>query len=614
MNRSLFMPHQHFPPRLCWIFAALFLLCLPATQAQTTGTIVGQVIDPSNSPVVNANVTAENVDTGLTRNSSTSAEGSYVIPSLPPGMYRLSTQVSGFKRFSQTGIKVEVGQNPRVDVQLEVGAVTETVNVVANTIAVDTQSSQVGATIDRQRLVNLPLNGRNVLQLATLLPGVGPASFPTTVTNSRNGPTVSVSGGRSRDNNFLLDGTTITTGLYETTQNLPSPDALEEFRVLTNTYSAEYGRGVGSVFLAVTKSGTNDLHGSLFEFLRNDILNARNFFAATKPILRQNQFGGSIGGPVVLPGYNGKNRTFFFFSYQGIRLRQQNILTFFPSTALERAGDFSQSSRQILDPATGQAFAGNRIPANLFDPMAQNIASLYFPLPNQANGQYLSLISVPIDGNQITLKVDQRLSANNNLSVRLFRNRDTNQRSGGGNIYALASPQGNLVQTIGAIDTHSFSPSVLNEFRASYTRVLSQGPASALNKTPRQLGGNYNQDGTDPLAPTVNISGRVNMNPNQPWKEGDNIYQLDDKLSWIKGRHSLKFGFLAMQDRQLTRTQFQSSGNFTSTAVSAAIPWRTIYSEDPLRSPCKASTTRVFGAEATLRLRRTTLRSIGDSL
>jgi TonB dependent receptor len=194
--------------------------------------------------------------------------------------------------------------------------------------------------------------------------------------------------------------------------------------------------------------------------------------------------------------------------------------------------------------------------------MAQNIASLYFPLPNQANNQYLSLVSVPIDGNQIVLKIDQRLSAKNNLSVRLFRNRDTNQKSGGGNIYALASPQGNLVQTIGATDTHSFSPSVLNEFRASYTRVLSQGPASALNKTPRQLGGNYNQDGTDPLAPNVNISGRVNMSPNQPWKEGDNIYQLDDKLSWIKGRHSLKFGFFAMQDRQLTRTQFQSSGAF----------------------------------------------------
>ena len=259
------------------------------------------------------------MDTGLVRRGSSNSEGAYLIPSLPPGTYWIS---------------------------------------------VDTQSSQVGATIDNQRLVSLPLNGRNVLQLATLLPGVGQASFPTTVTTSRSGPTVSVSGGRNRDNNFMLDGSMITTGLYNTTQNLPSPDALEEFRVLTNTFSAEFGEGVGSIFTAVTKSGTNAPHGSLFELFRNDALNARNFFASSNPTLRQNQFGGSFGGPVIVPGYNGKNRTFFFVNYRGIRIRQQSILTFFPPTTLERSGNFV-GSKAVVDPATRQAFPGNIIPATV---------------------------------------------------------------------------------------------------------------------------------------------------------------------------------------------------------------------------------------------------------
>lgn len=539
-----------------------FIAVAPSVWAQTTGTIVGQVFDPANASVAAAAVEAQNVDTGLSRQGTTNTEGSYLIPSLPPGNYKITVHAPGFKSFSQTGIKVEVGQNPRVDVHLEVGAVSENITVAANTIAVDTQSSQVGATIDNQRLVNLPLNGRNVLQLATFLPGVAPVSFPTVVTTSRGGPLVSVSGGRSRDNNFMLDGATITTGLYETAQNLPSPDALEEFRVLTNTYSAEYGRGVGSIFTAITKSGTNNLHGNLFEFLRNDALNARNAFAASKPVLRQNQFGGSFGGPVVLPGYNGKDQTFFFVNYQGIRIRQQNIQTFFPPTALERAGNFSQLGRSIIDPSTNAPFAGNIIPANRFDPMAQNIMSSYFPSPNLLNGQITRLVATPIDGNQLTIKGDHRFSSKNNFSLRFFRNRDVAVKSGGGDIYELASERGNLVQTISALDTHSFGPNVLNEFRASYTRVISQGPASPLNKTPKGLGGNYNQDGNGALAPTVTISGRVNMNPNQPWKEADNIYQLDDKVSWIRGRHALKFGFLAMQDRQQTRTQFQSSGTF----------------------------------------------------
>ena len=403
------------------------------------------------------------------------AEGAFFIQALPPGKYRLTAEVAGFKTSSQTGIQVSVGQNTRADVSLEVGGVAEKVTVAADALAVDTQGSTVGATITRQLLANLPLLDLNVLSLASMLPGIAQATLPTVVTNSRQGPTVSVSGGRLRDNNFMLDGANLISTLYGTSQNLPAPDALEEFRVLTNTYAAEYGQGVGSIFLAVTKGGTNTPHGSLYEYFRNDAVNARNFFAATAPLLRQNQFGASFGGPVTLPHYNGKDRTFFFVSYQGLRLSSQALSTSFPATAPERVGNFSATAKAVKDPTTGPAFPGNIIPANRMDPFAVNVYNLYQPLlPNQPNGQNPTLVSTRSINNQVSMKGDQRLSANNNLSVRYFRNRDETINRSPIELFPVASA-GTMVpvQSLTLSDTHSFSPVMLAELRVSYTRVNS---------------------------------------------------------------------------------------------------------------------------------------------
>ena len=304
--------------RAARVLLAIVMVTIPAALfGQTTGTILGQVSDPSGAAVVGAAVKAENLGTGLTRTAATNTDGVYLIPALPAGTYKITVENSGFKVFSQTGITLQVGQNARVDAPLAVGAVTESVNVSGSALSVDTQSTTIGSTVDNRRIVSIPLNGRNVLALAQLLPGVGTATLPTAYTFSRSGPTISISGSRTNQNNIMLDGTTLIGAMGNVGQNLPSPDTLQEFRVLTNTFSAEYGRSAGGVFLAITKSGTNEIHGSMWEFLRNDALNARNFFAAGKPFLRQNQFGGSAGGPVVLPGYNGKNRTFIFGSYQG---------------------------------------------------------------------------------------------------------------------------------------------------------------------------------------------------------------------------------------------------------------------------------------------------------
>ena len=292
--------------RAASLVLAIAMATLPGSLfGQTTGTILGQVSDPSGAAIAGATVKAENLGTGLARTAATNTDGVYLIPALPVGTYKITVEMAGFKVFAQTGITLQVGQNARVDVPLAVGAVTESVNVSASALSVDTQSTTIGSTVDNRRIVSIPLNGRNVLALAQLLPGVGTGNLPTAYTFSRSGPTISISGSRTNQNNIMLDGTTLIGAMGNVGQNLPSPDTLQEFRVLTNTFSAEYGRAAGGVFLAVTKSGTNEVHGSLWEFLRNDALNARNFFAAGKPFLRQNQFGGSVGGPVVLPGYNG---------------------------------------------------------------------------------------------------------------------------------------------------------------------------------------------------------------------------------------------------------------------------------------------------------------------
>lgn len=546
------------------VIVTMLLASLPGVlHGQTTGTILGQVSDSTGAMISGAKIEVQNVDTGLTREAETNDAGGYLVPSLPSGNYKLTATARGFKVYSQSNITLQVGQNARVDVPLVLGSVTESVSVSAAALAVDTQSTTIGATIDNRRLENIPLNGRNVLSLAQLLPGVGTANIPTTVTFSRSGPTISVSGSRTNQNNIMLDGTTLIGAMGNVAQNLPSPDALQEFRLLTNTFSAEYGRAAGGVFLAVTKSGTNELHGSLWEFLRNDALNARNFFSAGKPFLRQNQFGGSVAGPVILPHYNGRNRTFIFGSYQGLRIRQQSLITTFPPSARELAGDFSGSPTPVKDPVTGQPFPGNQIPTSRFDPLALNIAKLYLPPINQPDGRSVTLRSLPLSSNQFIVKGDHRLTESDHLSVRFYRNKDFAEGTNGGDADALTGTRANTVTSWSVNETHIFNPGLLNEFRASYTRVYSLFKTSPLNKTPRELGANFNQDGPFPLVPTVTVSGRINVSPEFPLPEPDDLFQYDDKLSWIRGRHAIKFGAEIMRIRHLSRGQFQSSGQFS---------------------------------------------------
>src|SRR5262245_33227331 len=539
---------------ICAVLSAL-LLTSTALRAQTSGIILGQVSDSSGAVVVGAVVKAENIGTQFVRTALTNSEGAYLVLSLPPGKYQVTVEHAGFKTFSQSGISLQVGGSVRVDAALQVGAVTESVNVASEALRVDTQSTTLGTTVDNRRLTTVPLNGRNVLSLTQLLPGVGIArNVLAAQPNGRDGATVTVSGNRDTENNYLMDGTSMLTNMYNRGTNLANPDALQEFRVLTNTMSAEYGRAAGGVFLAVSKSGTNDLHGSLFEFLRNDDLNASNFFSpGRRPKLKQNQFGGSVGGPILLPGYNGRNRTFIFGSYQGIRIRQETLMTIFPPSPEEARGDFSKAAA-IRDPNTGQPFLGNVIPANRLNTFTGNFIQQFMPPPNQADGRSLTLFPQPITGNQITIKGDHLIRASDRLSLRYYRNRDRseNQLS---SVIKLAGPQYTTVSTGVINETHIFNPGLLAEFRLSYLRTDPVWVPSPFNKSPRELGANYNIDGPAPLAPSMTVSGRFNAGPARHLEEPDDNIEDAVQTSWLHGNHTAKFGTEIRKLRHLTRAQ-----------------------------------------------------------
>lgn len=538
------------------LFLATLLFATTAYAQSTTGTILGTVTDASGGVLPGATVTITNTGTGLTRIIPTSSDGAFLAPALPSGTYQVDVTLEGFKSFSQDGIRLEVGQNARVDAHLELGTISEQISVTSNVLQVDTQSSTVGVVIDKERLENLPMIGRGVLSMALLVPGIATATLPATVTNQRNGPTITVGGTRGNQNNVTLDGAQLAASLFNTAQNLPSPDSLEEFQVLTNTYSAEYGRASGATMMAITKSGTNNVRGRLWEYFRNDALNAKNFFAPSKPYLRQNQFGGSIGGPIV------RNRTFFFGSYEGIRIREQQTIRFFSPTAAQRGGDFSSTTSPIVDPDTGQPFPGNRIPTNRLSPFALNILEDYIPLPN-AGAEVNKLATRPTDGNQFTVKVDHRFRNADTFGLRFYRSKT--EALSTGNIEALWAPRRNLIQGTTLSNTHVFRNNLLSEARVSYTKILSDGPAASTNKTPRELGARYDQDGSASIAPNATISGGFNMSQLSPWFEQSRLFDFDYKVSWITTGHAVKFGVTGLWQAQDIRTQFNSSGslNFT---------------------------------------------------
>jgi hypothetical protein len=533
-------------------FVVLMLMAPAGAAAQTgTSTIAGIVKDSTGASVGGAQVTVRNEHTGVGVETVTNADGAYRAAALVPGVYRVEIAAPGFEPVIRRPITLEISQTIAIDVTLDVGRQSEQVDVVVKTPLVESQTSMVTQTVTREMLAALPLPNRAASSLASLAPGV--VMIDTGGGTAENYPVFSVAGGRARNQVFLLDGGNASNAVGVTrAQQLTSlpVDAMQEFRVITNNYAAEFGHSTGGVVALSTRSGTNAFHGSVFESLRNDALDAKNFFAASKPDIRLNQFGGTLGGPVR------RNKTFFFGTWERTRqLTSQPVISTVP-TLLNREGDFSDlrsSSGQpiaIYDPITRQPFANNRIPANRIDPVAAAAIAQY-PLPNRqgtaANANnYIGNSDSTLDRDIIVAKADHELSASDRLTVRYYLNNSATENSGSwGN--AIADPDANgtdvRVQSLLAAHTHMFGPSVVNELRVTYLRRKFIDQRAGLGTNLAGQIGLTNV--SDQAFPAFTVPGYASLSNASVARIQTPITdtQLLESLSWFTGKHALKAGF-----------------------------------------------------------------------
>src|SRR5689334_4149700 len=400
------------------LFVCTFSCVALWAQSQNTAQIQGSVQDPTGATIAGAEVKATQTATGAVRVVTSSDDGSFVLANLPVGPYRLDVSKPGFATYVQNGIILQVATNPTIDVALKIGNVSEQVQVEANTTLVETQATGVGTVMENQRILELPLNGRVATDLIQYTPGV----IPQGVAGNGGYPHTQqfvIAGGQAFGVAFYLDGSVYNNPWDLANMPLPMPDALQEFKVETSTMTASNGIHAGGTITAITKSGTNDFHGDLFEFLRNGDLNARNFFAPARDTLKRNQFGGTIGGPVI------KNKLFFFFGYQDTILRQDpqaNIAAVFVPTAQMLAGDWSGCPQLLtpLSPANRALFVNNQISPSLYDPATVKLAKLLPPTSGPCGNTSFGLTTHVNEG-QYTGRVDFQTSAKNTLFARYFR-------------------------------------------------------------------------------------------------------------------------------------------------------------------------------------------------
>ncbi|HEY2931868.1 MAG TPA: TonB-dependent receptor [Acidobacteriota bacterium] len=545
-----------------------------AALAQGTGTIHGTVTDPSGLAVPGAKVTATLEQRGITRMVQSNSAGGYVLPLMPVGTYTVVVEGLGFKQFRQEGVTLNANENVRIDAKLEMGAVSDQVTVTAEAPLVDSRSSVLGTLIDARRVLELPMNGRNVIGLAVLLPGVSQLSVPQAFTRDVDGPTVSVSGSRGNQNLFLFDGAPFNAIFRNTGLNYPPPDALQEVKVLTNSFAAEYGHSAGSVFNVVTKSGSNEIHGSVWEFLRNHSLNARNFFAPPqlvpkKPQLIQNQYGAAAGGPIK------KNKLFVFGSYEALKIRPASLsASAFPLTAAERTGDFSASSSPVRDPLTGVPFPGNRIPANRIDSVSGNVLSRsLMPLPNQPDGGLRTTYPSPRDNNNVLVRVDRNLGRHTLDGHYNFNQID--EKTFDGNVPSyLPLSRGARLQSITLGDTFNVATTFLNQARLSFNRyintieVTNHVHLSDLGAKVPIVG-----DGRK-IPPNLNISGRITLGNDSNLDDTtvNETIQFSEGVLWTKGVHSVKAGLEVLKHRWLERSYFSSEGRLDFTGAFSGNP------------------------------------------
>jgi hypothetical protein len=578
-----------------------FLLTAAAWAQLPSAEVSGSVTDATGGVVAGATVTITNAATNIQRTLTTNSSGVYDAPALPPGGYSLKVSMPGFKTDVRNGIQLQVDQLARIDFSLQVGNVSETLEVQAAAPTLDTENATVGTVIENKRIEELPLNGRNYLQLASLTPGVTQYGPGNSIAQARGGGDrsnfqLNIAGQREENNHYMLDGVENTDPNYATYLIQPSVDALQEFKVETGTYGAEYGHNLAQINV-ITKSGSNQYHGALFEFLRNSDLDSKNFFdrsGGPNPPFKRNQFGGVIGGPVVIPKViNGRNKLFFFFNYEGLRQVQAQTITSTVPFASDRAGNFAGSSTVIYDPSTrvlsadgtkvasAMPFAGNIIPASRMAAASQALLQ-YYPLPNNKAPSYasdfLSNESANANADAETARVDWQQSPNSSFVFRYSHGNEPQYIPAA--IPQLGTVNSTITHQALAGHTWVLGPNKVNELKIGFSRLelVNGNLHTAKTNIVQQLGIPYVIDTPSFWGvPYIQFTGLTAFGDpaNGPYSNWDTMIQPTDNFSWTKGKHAFKFGAEAMRTRfnltgnDVARGRFTFNGEYT-TATGAA--------------------------------------------
>jgi len=538
------------------VVAFVVLACLNSSAQQITGNFRGTVTDPSGAVILGAEVTAQQAETALSRTTTTDRNGNYVLLELPVGHYRLQVAAKGFEEYVQDGIMLNVNETASVSPRLAVGSEKQQVLVRADAELIEPTVTSMGKVVGQRELEDLPLNGRNFSQLGLLQPGVVPLTpgIAEAGGSLRDGQAYAVNGQRPESNNFLIDGANNVNGVDGGFVLKPPVDAISEFRIITHNANAEFGNALGSTTNIITRSGTNQVHGTLWEFLRNDDLDANNYFAQTKEPLKQNQFGAAAGAPIK------KDKTFIFGFYEGFRNRQgETTLTTVPSLK-QRTGDFSElcpegftegfcnnPANQLFNIFANAPYPNNLVPSAQINQVSTNLLP-FFPLPNAGTNLFSTTQTLSNNTDQFGIKVDHYLDPRDTLNFRYMFNQLSQVdplSPGGASVPGFPVGENQRAQNFVAEETHTFSPSVVSVARFSFLRNKFLFGEHENHQLPSSLGFKYTPS-LDIAAgpPFVQVNGYTTVGDpiTGPRNTYENVYDISGSLSWVHGKHELKFG------------------------------------------------------------------------
>jgi hypothetical protein len=567
----------------CLKFASAITLALACSfvvaphasaQAVAVAEVDGHVTDTSGQSIVGAQVKMTEVDKDQVHNAVTNGEGNYSLPNLPVGPYKLEVSAPGFKSYVQTGIVLQVNSNVKADVVMQVGSVSESIEVVANAAMVETKENSLSQVIEQKRVVDLPLNGRNPTQLLLLTQGAstapaGDLTGSKNIQGSNGSGTFAIAGGQANGSNYLLDGGDNNDPFSNVNLPIPFPDALQEFSVLTNALPAQYGLHPGAAVNFVTKSGANAFHGDFFEFLRNGDLNARQEATLARDTLKRSQFGGVVGGRII------RDKLFFFGGYQGTQQRSNPpSSTSYVETAAVMNGDFStidgagciaKGAIALKNPISGVPYPNNQIPVSTFDPAALKILKNYIPVSSDPCGKIQYGIPANNPDNQWIGRVDYVLSAKHNMFGRFYLYDFTAQTTFNGTNALTTTTAGNMDRSVTATfgDTYTFSPTLLNSFHLTFNRRRDNRGVAPNLFSPTSVGVNMFSLLPNFIQLTITNYFNVGCGTCAPGHFNTNTYQLSDDFTWIKGKHQFGFGVDVRKLQLNIVNNQQSNGQFT---------------------------------------------------